>query len=92
LNTSLDLLCDETAELAYALTARPSRAVASALVRAIIDNVRLAGGAPAPASPRPPSDTNGSDPADADRQLWIELAETDLGKAHHRLAHADTSA
>jgi hypothetical protein len=93
MSTPLDILCEETGELAYALTARPSRAVAAALVCAIIANVRMAGAASQAAAP-PVSDTNGSPPEAVDAQLSINLPDGPFGCDNPRAdpAHADTSA
>jgi hypothetical protein len=93
MSTPLEILCEETGELAYALTARPSRAVAAALVCAIIANVRMAGSASQAAAP-PVSDTNGSPPEDVDAQLSINLPDGPFGCDNPRAdpAHADTSA
>jgi hypothetical protein len=93
MSSPLDILCEETGELAYALTARPSRAVTAALVCAIIANVRMAGSASQAAAP-PVSDTNGSPPEDVDAQLSINLPDGPFGCDNPRKdpAHADTSA
>jgi hypothetical protein len=98
MSTPLDTLCEDTGQLAYALTARPSRAVAAALVCAIIANVRMAGTASQADAP-PVSDTNGSPPEAVDAQLSINLdnglsADGPFGCDNPRKdpAHADTSA
>jgi hypothetical protein len=90
--TPLEVLCEETGELAYALTARPSRAVAAALICAIIANVRMAGSASQATAP-PVSDTNGSPPEAVDAQLSITLGDGPFGCDNPRKdpAHADTS-
>jgi hypothetical protein len=89
--TPLDMLCEDTGELAYALTARPSRAVTAALVCAIIANVRLAGTASEVAAP-PVSDTNGSPPGAVDAQLSINLPDEMFGCDIQKAEPADTSA
>ena len=62
-------------ELLNSLAVLQGRATRAAIVRAVHD---LFDSATAKPAPLPISDTNGSDPADVDRALFIEPAQAEL--------------